>query len=61
MLKLLKKYGADLTIQDNEALCLASQNGYFDCVEQLFTKDINIENFKYTTSYKNLCKYQKSN
>ena len=54
MLEILKKYGADITIREYEALLLASQNGHIDCVKLLLTNDIDIEKFKYTSSYKTL-------
>ena len=49
MLKFLKKYYADLTI-NNEALLIASQNGHFDCIDILYTNDIDIEKIKHTSS-----------
>ena len=58
MLKILKKYGADFTIRGYEPLLLASQNADMECIDILFTDDIDIENFKYTSSYKNLCKFK---
>ena len=61
MLRILRRYGAVMDTDDNEALRLASQNGHIDCARFLYGEGINIEEYRYSLAYDNLSKWFGSN
>jgi hypothetical protein len=59
MIDILKKYGCDIYINDNEALRICAQNNFFDCALLLYNETINIDDYIYSASYENLLKIVK--
>ena len=54
MIKLLKKYGADFSINEYESLRISAQNGHLDCVKFILNEfpNIDLEQFKNHVCYK---------
>ena len=54
MLKLLKKYGAEFSINEYESLRISAQNEHLDCVKFLLNEfpNIDLEQFKNYVCYK---------
>lgn len=56
MIYILKNNNCIMNIDDNEPLRICAQNNYIDCSLLLFDETINIENYKFSSSYDNLVK-----
>lgn len=54
ILKILKEYYGNMTIDNNKPLRLALQNKNTECAQFLYNDNIDIETFKYTASYNNV-------
>ena len=54
MLKILKEYHGNMTIDNNKPLRLALQNKNIECAQFLYNDNVDIETFKYTASYNNV-------
>ena len=54
MLHALKENGYNLNINDYEPLRICAQNNKLDCAILLYDDNINVEDYQFSSAYKNL-------
>lgn len=59
ILHALKENGYNLNINDYEPLRICAQNNNLDCAILLYDDTINVEDYQYSSAYKNLKEIKK--